>query len=140
MDDSGDGHAILDFFIDDTVSADNHGAALFYFIGASLENLTEHADVHLSFRKANDVQTCFRLATHGINIAQRVSSGDLAKKIRVVNNRSKKIHRVHDGEIRTQTKHPCVVGGFGPDQHIGVIEFGQFVQNLHEVGGAELGG
>ena len=39
-----------------------------------------------------------------------------------------------------KTIHPRVVGGFRSDQHIDVVKLRQAVQNLHEVGGAELGG
>jgi hypothetical protein len=64
----------------------------------------------------------------------------LAKDIRVIDNWGKEIHRVDDRQIRPETIDPGVVGGFGADKQIGVLELGQLVQNLHEIGGAELSG
>ena len=58
----------------------------------------------------------------------------------IVDDRREKIHRVDDRQIGTQTIHPGIVGGFSADQHIGMVELRQLVQNLREVGGAELGG
>ena len=63
----------------------------------------------------------------------------MAKTVRVIDDGREKIDGVDDREVGTQTIHPRVVGGFGSDQHVGVIKLRQAVQNLHEVGGAELG-
>ena len=64
----------------------------------------------------------------------------LAENIRIIDDRSEKIDGVHDSEVRPETIYPRVVGGFRSDQHIDVVKLRQAVQNLHEVGGAELGG
>jgi hypothetical protein len=64
----------------------------------------------------------------------------LAKDIRVIHDRGKKIHRVDDRQIGSESIHTRVVGGLGADKQIGVLKLGQLVQNLREVGGAELSG
>ena len=140
MDDSRDGHAVFDFFVDDAVPADNHGAAFFNFVGAPSQNLAENLDFHFPFREADDVQAGLGVTAHSIDIAQRISGGDLAENIGVIDDGSEKIDGVDDGEVGPETIHPRVVGGFRSDQHIDVVKLRQAVQNLHEVGGAELGG
>src|SRR5215468_2934075 len=140
MDGSRDRHAIFDFLVDDAVPADNHGATFFHFVGAAAQNLAKNRDVYFPLRKASNVHTGLRFTAHGVDIAQRISGGDLAEYIRVIDDGSEKIDRVDDGEIGTQTIDPRVVGGFGSDQHVGVVKLRQGVQDLHEVGGAELGG
>src|SRR5262252_1191868 len=140
MDGSRDRHAIFDFLVDDAVPADDHGATFFHFVGAAAQNLAKNRDVYFPLRKANNVHAGLRFTAHGIDIAQRISSGDLAKNIRVIDDGSEKIDGVDDGEVGTKTIHARVVGGFGSDQHVGVVKLGQAVQDLHEVGGAELGG
>ena len=139
MDDSRDRHAILDFFVDDAVPADDHGATFFHFVGAASQNLAENRDVHFPLREANDVHASLRFTAHSIDIAQRISGSDLAENIRVIDNGCEKIDSVDDREVGTKTIHPRVVGRFGSDQHIGVVKLRQAVQNLHEIGGAELG-
>ena len=140
MNDPRDGHAVFDFFVDNAVASYNNRAALFDFIGAAFENLAKDFHLHLTLWEANDVHRRFGFSTHGVNVAQRIRGGDLTEDIGIVNDGREKIHRVDDGQIGTQTKYPGVVGRFRSDEHIGVVEFGQFVQDLHEVGWAELSG
>ena len=80
----------------------------------------------------------YGLAAHGVNIAQRVRRRDLPEDIGIVDNRREEIDRVDDRKVGAQSIHPGVVAGFGADQHVGIFELGQVVQNLREVGGAEL--
>ena len=140
MDNAGDRHAIFDFLVNNTMAADDDRAAFFDFIGAAFEYLAEDLDGHLSFRKADDIHRRLWLSAHGVNVAQRIRRRDQAESIRIIDNRSEEIHGIDNGEIGSQTKHSGVVGRFRPDQHIGVVEFRQLVQDLHEVGGAELSG
>ena len=140
MNDAGDRHAIFYFFVDDAVAADDHRAAFYNFVGAAFEDLTENGKVHLALGKTDDVHAGLGLAAHGVDIAQRIGRGNLPESIGIVDDGREKIHRVDDGQVGPQTKHPGVVGGFGADQHVGVFELRQVVQNLHEVGGAELSG
>jgi len=62
----------------------------------------------------------------------------LAKDIGVIDDRREEIDRVDDRKVRAQSIHPGVVAGFGADEHVGILELGQLVQDLREVGGAEL--
>ena len=94
----------------------------------------------MPFGKADDVHAGLGVTPHGVDVAQRISGGDLAENIRIIDDRSEKIDGVHDSEVRPETIYPRVVGGFRSDQHIDVVKLRQAVQNLHEVGGAELGG
>ena len=64
----------------------------------------------------------------------------MTKNVGVIDNGSEKIDGVDDGEVGPKTIHPRVVGGFRSDQHVDVVKLRQAVQNLHEIGGAELGG
>src|SRR5215510_1734274 len=140
MDGSGDCHAIFDFLVDDAVPADDHSATFFHFVSAAAQNLAKNRDVYFPLRKTNNVHAGLRFTAHGVDIAQRISSGGLAENIRVIEDGSEKIDGVDDGEVGTKTIDPRVVGGFGSDQHVGVLKLRQGVQDLHEVGGAELGG
>ena len=63
----------------------------------------------------------------------------MAKNIGVIDDGSEKIDGVDDGEVGPKTIHSRVVGGFRSDQHVDVVKLRQAVQNLHEIGGAELG-
>ena len=136
----GDRHAEFNFFIDNAVAADDHRAAFFDFIGAAFEDLTQDLDIHFALGEADDVHAGLGLAAHGVNIAQRVGRRDLPEDIGVIDDRREKIDRVDDRKVGAQSIHPRVVGGFGADEHVGIFELGQLVQNLREVGGAELCG
>ena len=122
MNDAGDRHAVLDLFVDDAVAADDHRAALFDLIGAAFEDLAEDGDIHLALGKADDVHAGLGLAAHGVNIAQRVGRGNLAEEIGIVDDGREEVHRVDDRQVGAQTIHPGVVGGFGADQHVGIVE------------------
>ena len=138
MDDPGDRHAEFNFLVDNAVAADHHRAAFLDFVGAAFENFTENFDIHFPLGETDDVHASLGLAAHGINVAQRIGCRNLAEDVRIVDDGREKIHGVDDGQVGTQTIHPGVVGGFGADQHVGMMKLGQIVQNLHEVGGAEL--
>lgn len=140
MNHAGNGHPEFDFFIDDAVTADHDRAAFFHLFSAALENLAQNFDVHLAFREANDVHARFGLAAHGVDVTQGVSRGNLAKDIGVIDDRRKKIHRVDDREIGPESIDPGIVGRVGADKQIGIPELGELVQDLREVGGAELSG
>src|SRR5207249_12218997 len=99
----------------------------------------KNLDFHFTLREANDVHASLGFTAHGIDIAQRVGSGDLTKNVGVIDNGSEKTDGVDDGEVGPKTIHPRVVGGFRSDQHVDVVKLRQAVQNLHEIGGAELG-
>ena len=139
MNGAGDRHAEFDLFVDDAMAADHHGAAFLDFFGAAFENLAENFHVHFTLGEANDIEAGLGLPAHGVNIAQRIGRGNLAKGVGIVDNGREEVHGVDDSQVRTQTEHPGVVAGLGADQHVRVIiKLWQAVQNLHEVGGAEL--
>src|SRR5918994_1148924 len=140
MNSAGHGQTVFDLFIDDAVTADDDCAAFFDLIGAAFENFSQDLDVHLSFWKADEVQACLGLAAHGVDVAEGIRRRDLPEGIRVIDNRREEIDCVDDGEVRSQAKYSGVVGRLRPDQHVRVVELWQIVQNLHEVGWAELSG
>ncbi len=97
---------IFDFFVDDAVAADDHGAAFHDFVGAAFENLAENFDIHLAFGKADDVHAGLGLAAHGVDVAQRIGRGDLAESIGVIDDGREKIHRVDDRQVGAQIDTP----------------------------------
>ena len=70
---------------------------------------------------------------------KRIGGCDLSERVRVVHDRREEVDRVDDGEIRPQPEHSGIVGGFGADEHVRVFELREAVQNLLQVGWAELG-
>src|SRR5262249_61531909 len=71
---------------------------------------------------------------------RRIRTGELDENVGAVDEGGGKIAGGGDGEGGTKTIAPRVVGGFGSGQHVGVVKLRQAVQDLHEGGGAELGG
>src|SRR5688572_9163447 len=140
MNDSGDGHAVFDLFIDDAVTAYDDRATFPDFVGAAFEDFAQDLDVHLPLGKTDEIQTGLGLAAHSVDVAERIRRRDLPKGIGVIDNRGEEIDGVDDGKVRSQAKYSRVVRRLRPDQHIDVVELWQIVQNLHEVGGAELSG
>ena len=115
MNDAGNGHTVLDLVVNDAVAADDHGAGLFDLIGAALENFAEDGNIHLPLGKTNDVHAGLGIAAHRVNIAQRIGRGDLPEEVWVINDGREKVHRVDDRQVRAQSVHPGVIGGFGAD-------------------------
>ena len=110
----------LHLFVANTVPA-NHGAAGLNHFGKSAgENAFENCEICF-FRKAYQRQRSARLATHRVNITQRVGRGDLAKGVRIVHHRSEEVHSLHQRSAGAEQIHSGVVGLIKANQNIRVM-------------------
>ena len=64
--------------------------------------------------------------------------GGLTERIRVVDDRREEVHRVDDGEIRSKAEYSRIVGRLRADNQVRMFPRRKGVQNLQQVGGAEL--
>jgi hypothetical protein len=139
MHDSGDGHAVLQLFVDDAVAADHDRACCPDALRSAVDDVGQHAEIELTFWERDDVERRSRSTSHCVHVAQRVRRSDLAERIRVVHNRREEVDGVDDRQILPQTEYPCVVGRFRSDDQIGMRERREAVQHVQQVGRAELG-
>lgn len=89
MDESRDAQAVLWFVILNGVAARDDASGL---DGLGMSALQNGADIlfRQAVRHAQKVHCEFRLAAHGVHVAQRVRRGDLTEEIRIVHNGVKK--------------------------------------------------
>ena len=139
MDHSRDSHPIFDLLVDDAVAADDHRPCLSHLLRPAFQNFAQDLNVHLAFREADDVERGLRLRAHGVDVAHGIGCRDLPEGVGVVHDRREKVHGVNHGQIWTQAKYSGIVGGFNSDNQVCVVEFRKAVQDLHELGRAELG-
>ena len=85
MDESRDAQAVLWFVILNGVAARDDASGL---DGLGMSALQNGADIlfRQTVRHTQEVHRNFRLAAHGVHVAQRVRRGDLAEEIRIIHN------------------------------------------------------
>ena len=135
---TGDGHPVLEFFVDDRVATDHDGAGFSGPLRAAADDLAENLEVQLALRERDDIQRRLRLSAHRVDVTQRIGGRHLTENVRVVNDGRKEVHGVDDGEIRPQTEYSCIVGCFRTDNQVGRLKRWKAVQHLQQVGRAEL--
>ena len=138
MNDARDGHPVLQLFVDDAVAADDDGPGRSHALGPTPDDVGEHVEIKLPFRKPDDVEGRDRLAAHRVDVAQRVGGSDLAERVRVVHDRREEIDGVDDRQVVAQAEYSRIVGRLGSDDQIRMIERREAVQHVHQVGRAEL--
>ena len=134
--DAGCRQPVLNFHIAHRMASRDYRAGLLHAVSPSAQDVAENAQFELVIGKAHDVQGGNRPATHGVNVAQRIGSSDLAEDIGIVHERRKEIQRLHDHEILAKAIDARVAESFGADDQIGIIELWQ---PTHDLRGPLLG-
>ena len=83
-------------------------------------------------REANQSQRGDGAAAHGINVAQGVSGGNLAKSVGIVHHGREEIDGLHQGGVGGDPVHARVIGMIEADQHVGIVLAREFAQHLVE--------
>src|ERR1700747_2257600 len=65
-----------------------------------------------------DAERRNRASSHGINVAQGISSRDSSVGVGIVGHGCQNIYGLHERGIGAQAVHGCVVAGFKADKHI----------------------
>ena len=84
------------------------------------KNLCDHLGRHEVVGNGQEVERGERAATHRVDIRECIRGGDLAKRKRVVDDRGKKIGRLHKRAPSIETINPGIVGGVTTDEEIGI--------------------
>ena len=103
----------------DAVATEQRTIRLLNFLGPAPHDVEQDLRVSLA-REGHNRKRRERLAPHGVNVAQRICRGDLPEKIRVVDDRSEKVKRLHQREVISKTVYPRVVGCIKADNQIWV--------------------
>ena len=114
MDESRDAQAVLWLVILNGVAARDDASGLDGFGMPALQN---GADIlfRQAVRHAQKVHCEFRLAAHGVHVAQRVRRGDLTEEIRVVHDGGEEVDRLDDGDLVGDAVHGGVVAAVVAD-------------------------
>ena len=80
------------------MSSGNDHTGLVSFIIAAPKNFPDPAVFHLLCH-TEQIQSQAGLTTHRINIGDRIRRSDLAKHIRIVHDRRKKVYRLNQGSL-----------------------------------------
>ena len=138
---AGDAQTELELLVDDRVPADEHRARLAHLVLTAAENVGEHVDGgSLPDGKADDGERGERLAAHGEDVGQRVRGGDLAERVRIVDDRREEVDRLDEREIVAQHEDPRVVEGLATDEDSAVGVHRHAAQRLGQVTRTQLGG
>ena len=114
MDESRDAQAVLWLVILNGVAARDDASGL---DGFGMPTLQNGANVlfRQAVRHAQKVHREFRLAAHGVHVAQRVRRGDLTEEIRIVHNGGEEVDRLDDGDLVGDAVHGGVVAAVVAD-------------------------
>lgn len=114
MGESCDAQAVLWFVILNGVAARDDASGL---DGFGMPTLQNGANVlfRQTVRHAQKVHRNFRLAAHGVHVAQRVRRGNLTEEIRIVHNGGEEVDRLNDGDLVGDAVHGGVVAAVVAD-------------------------
>ena len=129
MDKAGHAEAVFWFVVLDGMAAHQNGAGLLYLVRASGKDFPQHGRVE-AVGEAHDVQGDFRLAAHGIHIAQCVGRRDLAEGVGVVHYGGEKVDGLYQCDLVGDFIDCRIIGGLDAYQQPFVIKAGQLTQNL----------
>ena len=135
----GGRQAIFEFRVFDTVAAEQQRSGLMDFIQPPGQDGLKVPGGHCLPRVTDNVQGGDRPPSHGINIAQGIGRRNLAKGIRIIDDRRKKIHRLDQGELRRQPEDAGIIGPFQTYQQIRMGLQGQAFQDFLQFPGRNLG-
>ena len=104
------------------------------------QHFTEEGEGKFFPRPSDQAEREQRRRTHGVEIAQRIGSGDPTPGLGIVNDRGEKVHRGDQGAVRAQTIDRRIVPSGGVDEDVGVFTRRQMREHLCQLGGAQLAG
>src|SRR5258708_22080401 len=119
---NGAGNCIseLNFFIADTVTANDRASGFDHFGKAAGKDLSENLQICL-FRKTDHGQRTDGAASHGVDITKRVDRRNLSEGVRVIDDGSEKIYGLHQGKLGRNLIDAGVIGGGKADKNILVV-------------------
>ena len=124
------GQTVFHAAVCDGVPARQNTAGFRYFFGTAAQDLAQDVQIH-AFRETNEIQSCFHLAAHGVDIAQRVGRRDLPEGIGVIHHRRKKVHGLHERHVFRDAVDGCIIPAVIPHQKVRVfLTPGQLFQNM----------
>ena len=130
----------LQLVVDDRVAADDERAGFVDLVLPAAEDVGEHVEREPIRGKADDVERGERLAAHRVHVRERVRRGDLAERVRIVDDGREEVDRLHEREIFRQLKHAGVVEGLAPDEQPRVRFDRDAGEGLREIETSELRG
>src|ERR1043166_9278735 len=86
----------------------------------ALENLAHRLDRDLVDRHAEDRQSHDRLATHRIDVGDRIGRRDPSELIRVVDHRHEEVHGGNDAGTVIELPYRCIVTGLDTDKELAI--------------------
>ena len=112
----GDRQPVLELGVDDGVSAHDQSSRLVNLLLPSRQNCREHLERQLAGGKRDDVERGERLASHGVDVGQRVGGRDLPEVERIVDNGREEVDGLDERQIVGHSKNPRVVERLSSDQ------------------------
>src|SRR5439155_2801479 len=109
--------AELDLRIGDAVAAQDHATGFLELRRTAFEDLFQVVDVSRG-GPGQDGQGRERPSSHGVHIAHRIGRGDRTEGERIVDDGSKEVYRLHQGEIRPQTIYARVIRRIETDENV----------------------
>ena len=139
---SGDGEAVLGFFVDDGVSAGDDGACFADLVGSAAEDVGDDVGGEI-LGEGGDVEGEEDASAHGVDVGHGVGGGDRAELVGVVDERGEEVEGLDERAIVIDRVDGGVVGARESDEQLGVLggrELGtEMAQHVSQALGAELG-
>ena len=122
------------------VTTGKGGSGFGHFVRTAAEDGIHIVERDLVGRHCDDVHRGDRLAPHRVNIRERIGSRDLAEEVGVVDNRGKKIERLHERDFLVDFINRGIIRARGTNEEIRIGKGLEATQDLREFGLAELRG
>ena len=107
-----------DLLVIDAVTANQCDAILIYRLQPAAHDLTQNRGIDAFLGKTRDRHRCDRRSSHGPNVVNGVERGDAAIVVRVIDDRSEEIERLHECEVVSKAVYTRVVGCIKTDNQI----------------------
>src|SRR4029077_10587630 len=114
---AGNGITKLHVFVANGVAADYGAARLGHFRQSTAKDLFQNFKIALC-GKGYDRECRDRSSAHGVNVAERVGRCNLAKRERLINNRSEEVDCLNQRHSRAETIYAGIITGLEANQDI----------------------
>ena len=121
MYEAGYRETVFQFFILNTVTADQYNTGLLHHFQATFQDSAKNGNIHLVDGKRNQVHGGFGNTTHGIDVAQCIGSGYLTEPEGIVDNGRKEVYGLDDSQIIRYPVNTGIVSPLEAYQYIGVL-------------------
>jgi hypothetical protein len=91
------------------------------YLQSALQDGTQYGAVEIPDGEADDIHRRKRPAAHGIDIAQRIGSGDPPKIEGIVDDGREKIEGLDQGDLIAEAVYPGIIGRLESNQKTGVL-------------------